>query len=89
MNDIENQQSSCKSPNLHSQEKKDDSQKNFSTDLNIGKEIKIISLEEYENLKNKEKELEETIDLLKRTRADYLNYIKIARKQQEEIKEYA
>ncbi len=53
------------------------------------KEIKIIAIEEYEELKRKEKELEETIDLLKRTRADYLNYIKMARNQQEATKEYA
>ncbi len=55
----------------------------------IHKEIKIISIEEYEQLKSKEQELGETIDLLQRTRADYLNYIKIAKKQMEEIKEYA
>lgn len=55
----------------------------------IGKEIKIIPLEEYEQLKSKEQELQETINLLQRTRADYLNYIKMAKKQMEEIKEYA
>lgn len=53
------------------------------------KEIKIIPAEEYEQLKSKENELKEVIDLLQRTRADYLNYIKIAKKQQEETKEYA
>lgn len=63
--------------------------KQNDSQIKISKEIKIISIEEYEKLRAKEEELQNTIELLQRTRADYLNYIKMARKQLEEMKEYA